>query len=315
MSKEDLISVIMSTYNEDLKWIEESVDSILNQTYRNLEFVIILDNPNNKQLKDMLEDYRDSDNRIKLIINEKNIGLVKSLNIALQHCTGKYIARMDADDISVENRLEQQKTHLEGNGLDFIFSGVQVIDEYSLESYESNNNELKPDKVKRLLEITNCTYHPTWFIKSEVYKELGGYREVSYCEDYDFSLRSISKGYKIGKMNENILKYRIRSNSISRSFSLEQYLNMRGILRLYKRSELDNEVEVERILKISKEKASKEESEKFRLADIEMNQAVGLIKQKEFVSGLIRFLKSIKISKYYRKKNIDYLFYTLYRKL
>lgn len=311
MSKEDLISVIMSTYNEDLKWIEESVDSILNQTYQNLEFVIILDNPNNKQLKDMLEKYRNGDNRINLIINEKNMGLVKSLNVALQHCTGKYIARMDADDISVENRLEKQKKYLEANSLDFIFSGVQVMDEYSLESYESNNNELKPDKVKRLLEITNCTYHPTWFIKSEAYKELGGYREVSYCEDYDFSLRSISKGYKIGKMNENILKYRIRSNSISRSFSLEQYLNMRGILKLYKRNEQQNEVKVEQMLKISKEKASNKESEKFRLADIEMNEAIGLIKQKKLISGLYKYTKSIGMSKYYRLKQLDYLIYTI----
>lgn len=311
MSKEDLISVIMSTYNEDLQWIKESVDSILNQTYDKLEFVIILDNPNNKQLKDTLEKYRNRDNRIKLIVNEKNMGLVKSLNVALQHCTGKYIARMDADDISVEKRLEKQKNYLESNDLDFIFSGVQVIDEYSHESFESNNNELKPDKVKRLLEITNCTYHPTWFIKSEVYKELGGYREVSYCEDYDFSLRSINKGYKIGKMNENILKYRIRSNSISRSFSLEQYLNMSGLLKLYKRYEIDNEVALEKMLKKSKSNASKKASESFRKADIEMNKAISLIKDKKFVAGVYMYFRSMIMSKYYCRKQINYLIYIL----
>lgn len=312
-NNDDLVSVIMSTYNEDLKWIEESVESILNQTYKNIEFIIILDNPDNLPLKNMLEAYKTKDNRIILLLNEENKGLVKSLNIALNYCSGKYIARMDADDISLPNRLESQKRYLEVNDLDFVFSGVTVIDENSNESYSSNIKELPHQKIKRLLEITNSTYHPTWFVKSELYNELRGYRDVSYCEDYDFSLRSISKGYRIGKMNENILKYRIRGNSISRSFSLEQFLNMKGTLKLYKNKELDNEEKVKEMLVLSKKKACMRESERYRLADIEMNEAVALIKNKQTISGAKRFLKSICISKYYRLKQLDYLLYTIYK--
>lgn len=299
MEKDSLISVIMSAYNEDLKWIKESVESILNQTYDNLEFIIILDNPDNSQMKEVLENYRKFDNRINLIVNEKNEGLVKSLNIALQHCSGKYIARMDADDISIENRIEKQKHYLESNNLDFVYSGVKVIDECSNEIYESNNTELKPDKVKMLLEITNCTYHPTWFIKSEVYRELGGYREVSYCEDYDFSLRAIRKGYKIGKMNENILKYRVRSSSISTSYSLEQFLNMKGILKLYKKNQLEKLDFVDSILKESKKIASVKEKENFIKARCEYNKAVEMWKNNRKARSILSLISSCMNSKYY----------------
>lgn len=102
------ISVIMSTFNEKLEWVKEAIDSIINQTYRNIEFIIIVDNPNNIELKNMLEQYCIEDDRIKIIVNEFNIGLVKSLNKALKICSGEFIARMDADDISVKYRLEKQ---------------------------------------------------------------------------------------------------------------------------------------------------------------------------------------------------------------
>ena len=101
----DKVSVIMSTYKEPIEWIQQSVDSILNQTYKNLEFIIIVDNPEYAELVSLLNDYADSDDRISVVVNNNNIGLVKSLNKALSFCTGEYVARMDADDISLPERL------------------------------------------------------------------------------------------------------------------------------------------------------------------------------------------------------------------
>ena len=82
----DKVSVIMSTYKEPIEWIQESVDSILNQTYKNLEFIIIVDNPEYVELVSLLNDYADSDDRISVVVNNNNIGLVKSLNKALSFC-------------------------------------------------------------------------------------------------------------------------------------------------------------------------------------------------------------------------------------
>ena len=93
------ISVIMSIYSEKEEWIKESIDSILSQTFRDFEFIIINDNPKRKQNENLLLEYSQKDNRIIVITNKENIGLTKSLNKGLSIAKGKYIARMDADII------------------------------------------------------------------------------------------------------------------------------------------------------------------------------------------------------------------------
>ena len=307
----DLVSVIMSTYNEELKWIKESVNSILDQTYANFELIIILDNPGNMLLRNLLEEYAAKDNRIRLIINRENIGLVKSLNIALKHCNGKYIARMDADDISDKERLNNQKDYVEKNNLDFVFSGMKIIDEQSIELYETNENIMDSYKTKKLLQITNISNHPTWFLKAEIYKKLGGYREVSYCEDYDFSLRCLSRGYKIGRMNRNVIKYRIRANSVSRSYSLEQFIISRGILKLYKNNELEDFKIVSDLIIKSQELANDKEKEKYIKADRKTNEAINLIKNGRPLRGIVEITRSVILSKYCMMKYTDFLKYKI----
>ena len=103
-----LISVICCFYNEEIKYAQESIDSIIHQTYRNLEIILVLDNPGNTALKQLLAEYTANDNRITTIFNTCNIGLPQSLNKAIDHCTGDYIARMDGDDISELNRISSQ---------------------------------------------------------------------------------------------------------------------------------------------------------------------------------------------------------------
>ena len=91
---EHCVSVIMCVYNEQEIWLREAIESILSQTYNNIEFIIILDNPHNYELKEIINEYSMKDSRIKLIVNEKNIGLIKSLNKGLGISKGKYIARL-----------------------------------------------------------------------------------------------------------------------------------------------------------------------------------------------------------------------------
>lgn len=301
----DKISVIMSTYNEDLIMVAKSIESILNQTYSNLEFIIIIDNPLNLELKELLYSYESKDERIKVFVNEKNMGLVKSLNAALNQCSGKYVARMDADDISVSDRLMIQKDYLENQKLDFVFSSMMLIDVNDNHLHETNKEQLSYTDIKRIFEKgSNISTHPTWFLKKELYDELNGYREVLYCEDYDFVLRCLLKGYKIGKINHSILMYRIRENSISRTHSLEQYLNSKGILKLYKSNKLEDMNEVIRLIQNSKKCATNKEKEKFMIADSHFIYGIQLFKKKRKIDGLIRLIKSFSSSKYYTSKNL-----------
>ncbi|HBW13331.1 MAG TPA: hypothetical protein DEF30_05885 [Proteiniclasticum sp.] len=302
MKNKRLVSVIMSVYNEKLEWLKESVDSILNQTYENIEFIVILDNPENTVLKQTLEEYANMDHRIKLYINPKNMGLVNSLNFGLTKCDGEYIARMDADDVSELDRFEKQMQYLESNNIDFVFSGVECIDETSHSLYILGNGEYNFKKCKRLLETTNCSFHPTWFMKSDVYNELNGYRQVHYCEDYDFSLRALSKGYKIGKIDSVLLKYRVRSNSISRSYALTQYLNMVEILQLYKKNRLNDIAELNRILKANEKESIENNKEKYKNAEIEIMKITHLFSGKKYIKAMSNIVKMSLKNVYFRQK-------------
>ena len=109
------ITVLMSIYKEPIDWMILSIDSIIEQTYKDFEFIIINDNPERLDNTKLLEKYLKKDSRIKIVNNSENIGLTKSLNKGLAVSTGEYIARMDADDISLPTRFEKQIAFLESN--------------------------------------------------------------------------------------------------------------------------------------------------------------------------------------------------------
>ena len=158
-----LISVLMSTYNETTKELNESINSILQQTYSNFEFLIINDNPNNYELEKTLKSYKDS--RIKIIHNEENLGLVKSLNSGLKYCNGQYVARMDADDISCPSRIQDELLYLQNNRLDMVGSYIETIDENGktikpLMMFPKNHNQ-----IVKFMRWGSFICHPTCLLK------------------------------------------------------------------------------------------------------------------------------------------------------
>lgn len=310
---DDLISVIMSTYNEEPDWIRDSIDSILNQTYKNLELIVVLDNPNNTMIKEILFKYQERDERIRLIQNKKNLGLVQSLNIALKYCKGKYIARMDADDISREDRISVEKEYLEKNKLDFVYTGMITIDEKGKQISEWDKEELTYERIKKLMKIRNISIHPTWFLKREIYINLGGYREVPYCEDYDFVLRALNFGYKIGKINENLLMYRVRYNSISRSNNFEQFLISQNILFLYKKNKLGDFSRVSELINSTKEKMNSLEKQKYINAENKFLQGISFMKKGNYFKGIFKMFTGVLGSKYYMLRFFDISKYKLAR--
>lgn len=233
------VAVIMTAYNEKEEWIRKSIESILNQTYANLKVYILLDNPNNDKLIQLISEYAKKDNRITFLINEKNIGLVKSLNKLLDIVDEEYVARMDADDICLPNRIEEEMQFLMENKLNFVMSSIDFL--------ISDNTEPGPHipllltkELKEALKYGNVATHPTWLLETKVYKQLKGYREITYCEDLDFVLRALQQGIQIGRLNKILLHYRIRESGISQSYAYEQYHKANDLREAYTKGlELD----------------------------------------------------------------------------
>ena len=145
-----MVSVLMSIYNERIEWIKQSVESILNQTYKDFEFIIVIDNPEmDLECRKYLEKRTYEDARIKLIWNEKNIGLAQSLNKGIKIAKGEYLARMDADDISLSDRLEMELEYLNKTKCDLVSTNKINIDENdNIISYDLS---IKKDPNKHLL--------------------------------------------------------------------------------------------------------------------------------------------------------------------
>ncbi|MFS4470848.1 glycosyltransferase [Chryseobacterium sp. T20] len=235
MKKNSMVnaSVIMSVYNEKIDWVKESIESIIHQTFKDFEFLIVLDKPDNIELKEYIHSICESDNRVIFIINESNIGLTKSLNKAISMSTGQYIIRMDADDISFKDRFEKQIAFMNSNK-DILASGG------SIEKFGNTSELLKieTDSIKILEKfvIPSPLYpplpHPTAIIRREVFFEMG----VRYNEDFlvtqDYELwNTIIKIGKIGNLEDILLKYRITNNQITSNKKQLQRTNKSKIIR------------------------------------------------------------------------------------
>ena len=211
------VSVIMSAYNEPEEYLRKSIESVLNQTHTDFEFIIILDNPDNKKAKEVLKEYENNDNRIILLENEKNIGLAPSLNRGVKVARGKYIARMDADDIALPEMFEKLLCFLENNP-DYAacFAQVFFIDEDGNLLNRENSDVMTDEQIRKVIFIHNPLHHPTAMIRKHVGDELEWYREdLKKSEDWDFWLRILSE-YKIYRLPEKLLYYRLRMYGMSR---------------------------------------------------------------------------------------------------
>ena len=202
------VSVIMGTLyrRNNIQLLKRAVDSILNQTFMNLEF-IICDNGSSVEAMKYLESI--DDHRIKIVRQDNCLDLASKLNLCLKEARGKYIARMDDDDLSFPNRLEKEIIFLQKyTNIGFIGCNVSLI---------QNGNEVG----KRVLPeyptvedfyIVQPFIHPTLVFRKEVLKAVGGYSEDKdciLCEDYDLLLRIYKAGYKGANLQDVLFDYTI----------------------------------------------------------------------------------------------------------
>lgn len=207
--KNPKISVLMPVYNAE-KFLKEAIDSILNQTFKDFEFLIINDASTDRS-KEIILSYKNP--RIRYFENKKNLGVARTLNRGLRLAKGEYIARMDADDMSLSNRFELQYKEMEKDKeIAVLASNYDVVDESGKFMYTQKYTK-SPEEIYYILQFIDCLGHSTvMFRKRIVLDVFNGYNEDRAAEDYELWLR-ISSKYKIFKIDTSLLKYRISKNS------------------------------------------------------------------------------------------------------
>lgn len=207
------ISVIMSVYNGEA-YLKEAIESVINQTFENWELIIIND-CSTDATADILSDYAKKDERIKVHTNEVNLRLPSSLNKAISLSKGKYIARMDADDICLPDRLEKQFSFMEANE-DIALSSCRFL---TLKNgvYASGGAGGRCDfaALRALLLVSNPILHPGVIAKTEVMKQLKYDTSLTCTEDLELWTRFVINNYKMQILPEILLIYRLHDKQIT----------------------------------------------------------------------------------------------------
>jgi glycosyltransferase involved in cell wall biosynthesis len=221
--KNPVVSVVMSVFNGE-KFLREAIDSILGQTFRDFEFLIVNDGSRDGT-QEILESYADP--RIGLI-RQENTGLARSLNRAIRAARGNYIARQDADDRSFPNRLEMEYEFLRANpDIAMIGTHASFIDKDGREFSVWRPPVIHEEIRRHLLQEGNSFCHGSVMARKTCLEEVGLYREAfEYTQDYDLWLR-VSERYRVANLPEILYQFRRSSRTISRrklSLQLEYHL-------------------------------------------------------------------------------------------
>lgn len=219
MSMKPLISVIMSVYNEQ-QYIAEALRSILTQTVQDFEIILFDDGSTDRTVDIIMELH---DERIHIHQNKQNLGLTRNLNLALEMASGKYIARMDGDDISMPNRFERQIEYLKAHS-DMILISCQTKtfgDETLISKVEEN-----PEKLKCMMLIHPVLAHPGFMARKELFEEYKFRYDESFRQAQDYELIArVTRKFRIGICPHVLLKYRTHKEQVSVKATGSQFVN------------------------------------------------------------------------------------------
>jgi glycosyltransferase involved in cell wall biosynthesis len=210
-----LVSVIMSVHNGE-QWLDEAIASIIRQTYTHWEFIII-DDASNAATAERLKHYS-IDSRIRVVRKETRQGLTKNLNAAIDMCQGELIARMDADDISVHDRLEKQVSYLfEYPRVAVVAGFIDMMDDNGKLTgvWPDDRNTTSWKKIKAMLPWKSCIAHPSVMMRKEILQQYRYNEAQVHSQDWDLWLRLAADDRIIEKIKEPVLLYRVHQGSVT----------------------------------------------------------------------------------------------------
>lgn len=217
MNTASLVSVLMPAYNSEL-YIAQAIDSILNQTYRNIE-LIIFDDGSSDGTRAVIEQYQDP--RIVKILSDQNYGVVRARNEMIDRARGQYIALMDADDIADPTRIEKQLRSIEQGDCDICGSAQWVLDEATHQVKKSKDKFTDAD-LRSLLSVYCGLCNSAMTGRAEIFKRFKYDTSILTSEDYYLWVQMAAAGYRFLNLRERLITYR-RYPSQTSSVHLEKF--------------------------------------------------------------------------------------------
>lgn len=317
MNNEILVSVVIPCYNCE-KYIYETIQSVLNQTYKNIEIIVVNDGSTDKS-KEIILSFKDD--RIKYIYQE-NRGVASARNKGIMNASGKYIALLDSDDIFLKEKIAVQIEIAEKYNKDLIFTNAFIIDEKNGKILGSTSGFLFNDKkpLESLFKRNNLITSSA-LIRKKVFYEIGLFSVDplldGVTEDYEFWLRCAEAGYKFYKVNRPLIKYRITSDSLSANkiimkkkeyYVLRKYSNSKKISKKIKNYAFSKCLKRMAIHSNSNEEAiyflKKSISFKINIVSIFYLIIIYLFGYK-ILNKIVLFTRKIKIKIYFVLKNLN----------
>lgn len=220
------ISVIMPVYNGEA-FLSEAIDSILNQTFADFEFIIV-DNGSTDKTPEILARYARRDPRIRVHLQEKR-GVAHAVNLAVSLATGRYIARMDSDDISLPARFQQQVDFLESHPDVGVLGGAMVVMTAEGKPIHLVRPPCSDPEIRSAMERWSVMLNPTVMMKSKVALAVPSRQQLRGAIDYDFFLRALER-YQFANLDEVLLQRRIHANQVSVTQLKNQTMSCRAAL-------------------------------------------------------------------------------------
>lgn len=209
-------SVVMCVYHKDKpKYFKEAIDSILNQSKKTNDLVIVCDGPLDKELKEIIKDYKKRYSKIiKVIELDKNLGLGKAMNIGVSNCKNEIIGRVDSDDISTKDRFEKELKCILDNDLDIVGSYIEEIEKDGKRTSYIRKVPETNEEIVKYLKYRSPFNHPTIMFKRMVLEE-NKYEDLLLFEDYYLFSKLAKSNYKLGNIKE-VLVYMRSDNDMYR---------------------------------------------------------------------------------------------------
>jgi glycosyltransferase involved in cell wall biosynthesis len=208
-------SVVIAVYiNDNVDEFKQAIDSLLNQSYQPSEIVIVVDGVITAEVNLLIDEFKTNE-LFQIIELPVNRGLSNALNIGIQNSKHEIIARMDSDDVCMNDRFEKQIKHLISENLDIVGGQILEFKESTKEILFRREVPLEHSEIIRFMKYRSPFSHPSIVLKKSVFETINGYLvsfKGSAFQDYDFFVRAYMKGFKFGNVKDDVLYYRLGSD-------------------------------------------------------------------------------------------------------